>query len=191
MIINKIGSQYNFQAYQINDTNSSTSYMLGKSADDSINISSQAHITGLLTKFMDGAGADGVIDLDEIRAFRDKRIKMAQTQLHDTLNNLNIHPSGRLRIDIDPSNKVIVSGGSAEENSAIAVALQGNDEFINTWHAASGTSSMLAAAEASTPFQNAYRLDRKSAVDQYSWLFNKEWKFNMYFEKGIIDYSVI
>lgn len=190
MIINGIGSHYNNQVYRTSAGKTSSAEMSGKSTGDSVSISSKALMTGILTGFMDGAGADGVITLDEIRAFRDKEIELTQNQLQDTLNNLNIKPSGRLQIDIDPYNKVIVSGGTAEENSAIASALQGNDQFINAWHASSGTSSMLAAAEASIPFQNACCSDQKSAVNQYSRLFNKDWQFNMYFEDGKIDYSV-
>ncbi len=190
MNINGISSQFNSKVYRTSINNTSSVNMAGTSVGDSVSISSKALITGLLSNFMDGAGADGVITLDEIKAFRDKEIGITQSQLQDTLIKLKIKPSGRLKIDIDSSNEVIVSGGSNEENSAIAAALQKDNEFINAWHAASGTSSMLAAAKASIPFQNAYRSDSKSAVAQYSWLFNRDWTFNMYFENGKIDCSV-
>lgn len=109
----------------------------------------------------------------------------------DTLNGLNIQSYGRLQIDIDhKNNTAIVSGDTDENNSAIAEALQENDQFRTAWNTASGTSTVIAAAEASKPFRDAYSSDPKAAVAQYSWLFDKDWNFNMYFEGSEIDYSV-
>ncbi len=189
MIIDGVGGYYP-QVNRTSNVNTSSAATAGRSAVDTVSFSPKALLTGLSAQFMGGAGADGVITLDEIRAFRDTAVGLTQTQLQNTVNNLNINASGRLNIDIDPYNKVIVSGGTAEENSALAAALQENDRFISAWNAASGTSSLLAAAEASVPFQNAYCLDQKRAVDQYSRLFNKDWHFKMYFEDGGIGYSV-
>ena len=65
-----------------------------------------------------------------------------------------------------------------------------NDQFRDAWAAASGTSTLIAAAEESIQFREAYSSDPNAAVAKYSWLIGKEWDFNMYFEDGEIDYSV-
>jgi hypothetical protein len=158
---------------------------------DSVSISSEAIATNLWTNFMDGAAGDEVITLDEITAFRDKMIELAQNILRDTLNDLNIKSSERLKIDINPyNNEFIVTSATDEKNEAMAAVLQENDQFRNAYCAASGASTLLAAAEAAIPFRNAYNSDPKAAVAKYGWLFDKEWDFNMYFEDGRIDYSM-
>jgi hypothetical protein len=157
--------------------------------DDRVSISSNS--ISLLENFMDGAGEDGSITLDEMREFRDKKLASVQNILRDTLNNLNIKSNGRLEIGIDQTNNtVIVSGDTDKNNRAIAKALQKNDQFRDAWAAASGTSTLIAAAEESIQFREAYSSDPNAAVAKYSWLIGKEWDFNMYFEDGEIDYSV-
>jgi hypothetical protein len=160
---------------------------------DCVSISSGAARMDLLSNFMDGAGNDGVITLDEMRAFRDKQIALVQNIVGDTLKTFNIKSSDQLQIDIDPhnNNNVVVTGSTDENNNAIAAALQEDDEFRNAFKAASGAATLVAAVEASMPFQEAYSSDPKAAVAQYSWLIGREWDFNMYFKDGNVDYSVI
>jgi len=192
MDINALGSYVNFPVNQITPfKTASTDTTTCNSNGDNVSISSEAIRLNQLTSFMDGAGSDGVITLDEMRAFRDKKIELAQSILRDTLKDLNIESSGRLQIDIDPyNNEIIVTGNTDEKNNAIAAALQENNQFRNAYCATSGTSTLLAAAEASIPFQKAYSSNPEAAVAKYSWLFDKDWDFNMFFEDGKIDYSV-
>ena len=192
MSVNAIGGYVDFPVSQITSVKTASADTTTRNTNgDSVSISSGALMANLLTDFMDGAGKDGVIILDEIRAFRDKEIALTQNILRDTLKDLNLKSVGRLQIDMDPrTNEVLVTGGTEEQNNAIATALQQNDSFRNAWNAASGSSTFLAAAEASIPFQNAYSSDPEAAVAQYNWLFNKDWDFNMYFEDGKVDYSV-
>lgn len=192
MGIDAIGSCVQFPVNQTSSVKTASTDMKAcKSNRDKVSISPEALRVNLLTSFMDGAGNDGVITLDEMRAFRDKKIGLVQSILGDTLNDLNIQSYGRLQIDIDhKNNTAIVSGDTDENNSAIAEALQENDQFRTAWNTASGTSTVIAAVEASKPFRDAYSSDPKAAVAQYSWLFDKDWDFNMYFEGSEIDYSV-
>lgn len=193
MSIYPIGSYVNFPA---NPTTSAKTASTGTTTSntngDSVSISSGAARMDLLSNFMDGAGSDGVITLDEIRAYRDKQMESVQNIVGDTLENLNIKSSGQLQIDIDPynNNNVVVTGSTDENNKAIAAALQEDDQFRNAFNAASGTATLVAAAEASIPFQEAYSSDPKAAVAQYSWLIGRDWDFNLYFEDGKVDYSV-
>ena len=150
MSINPIGSYVNSPVNRITSAKTaSTDTTTSNTNGDTVSISSGAARMDLLTNFMDGAGSDGVITLDEMRAFSDKEIELVQNKLRDILKDLNIESSGRLQIDIDPyNNKVMVTGSTDENNNAIAAALQKDDQFRNAWNAASGTSTLVAAAEA-------------------------------------------
>ncbi|MGD9158391.1 MAG: hypothetical protein PVG39_08305 [Desulfobacteraceae bacterium] len=193
MSINAIGSYVNIQNYQPSPfDNETTTKKVNENNTDKVTISDNAVKANLisLSGFMDGAGDDGVITLEEMRAFRDKKMDQAQSIIRDTLNDLNIKSYGKLKIDIDGNGSVIVSGSTDENNNAIAEALQKDDQFRNTWKACSATSSSIAAAEAAIPFHDAYRADPKAAVAEYGWIIGKEWDFEMYFENGEIGYSV-
>ena len=169
-----------------------------KNNTDKVSISDGAVKAGLEalsnffgSRFMDGAGEDGVITLDEIRAFRDKNMEQARNIISDTLNDLNIKNYGKLHIDVDNNGSVIVTGSTEENNNAIAEALRIDDQFVNIWNACSADSSLIAAAEAAMPFHDAYRADPKAAVAEYGWLIGKDWDFDMYYENGQIEYSVV
>lgn len=193
MSIPAIGSSTNTSIYKACSTcTATTEISTNKNNTDKVSISDDAVKANLisLSGFMDGAGDDGIITLEEIQAFCDKKMEQAQDIIRDTLNGLNITNCGKLQIDIDEYGSVTVAGSSEENNKAIAEALQKDDQFRNTFNACSATSSLLAAAEAAEPFHEAYSSDPKSAVAEYSWLIGKEWDFNMYFENGEIGYSV-
>ncbi|MGD9160711.1 MAG: hypothetical protein PVG39_20000 [Desulfobacteraceae bacterium] len=128
--------------------------------------------------------------MEDIRCFRDKNIEQAQSIIRETLNSLNISDYEKLQVNIDGYGSVIVTGDTDEINKTIAEALQKDNQFLNTWNDCSVSSSFLAAREAAIPYHEAYKFDSKAAVEQYSWLFDKEWDFNMYFEDGKLGYSV-
>ena len=159
-------------------------------ADDRVSISPEAAKLWMQTSFMDGAGEDGVITMEEIKAFRDKQIKQVETILQDTLKDLGINSSDPLEIDIDPFNNIIITGGKDTENKALAAALQDNSEFINAYNGAGGASTLLSAAAAGESFRNAYSDNPTAAVARYGWLFDKEWDFNISYENGKVDYCV-
>ena len=193
MDIKSIGSAATSTFYKTQSSNTApTEISANKNSKDQVSISDNAKKARLLSLsgFMDGAGEDGVITLEEMRAFRDKKMDEAQAIIRDTINGLNLQNCGKIKIDIDEYGSVRVTGSSEENNNAIADALQKDDQFRNTYNACSGTSSLLAAAEAAVPFHEAYKSDPKSAVAQYSWLIGKEWDFNMFFENGEAGYSV-
>jgi hypothetical protein len=191
-VINAIGG---YLAFPINYASSArtsvTDTATGDTHGDEVSLSSEGMRLNLLDNFMDGAGRDGVITLDEMRAFRDERLTTAQNILQDTLNELNIDSTARFEIDMDPlTNEVAVAGGADAHNGEIAAALQDNERFKDAWKAASAVSTLLAAAEAAIPFQNAYRSDPEAALAQYNLTAERNWDFTMYFEDGNIDYSV-
>lgn len=194
MSITAVNSPVNSSIYKTCSTNTATTEITtNKNNTDRVSISGEAVKANLLSLsgFMDGAGDDGVITLEEIRAFRDKNMNQAQSIIRDTLNDLNIKSNENLQIDINKYGSVMVTGSTDENNNAIAEALQENDQFQNTFNACSGASSLLAAAEAAIPFHEAYKDDPKAAVSEYSWLIGKEWDFDMSYENGQIGYSVV
>lgn len=101
MGIDAISSYVHFPINQMSSVNkASTDIKTCKSNSDKVSVSNGALRANLLTNFVVGAGKDGVITLEEMRAFRDEQIEMAQSVLVDTLNDLNIKSNGRLQIDI-------------------------------------------------------------------------------------------
>lgn len=193
MGITAVNSLINSSIYKTCSTNTATTEITTNNNTDKVSISDNALKANLisLSGFMDGAGDDGVITLEEMRAFLDKNMDQTQSIIRDTLNALNITNYGKLQINIDENGSIIVTGSTDENNNAIAEALQKDDQFRNTFNACSGTSSLLAAAEAGIPFHEAYKADPKAAVEEYGWLIGKEWDFDMYFENGQIGYSVV
>lgn len=193
MNITSIGNCYcnNLYAGQTTSPKAPSSGTVTESIEsDKVTISQGAKLLNTV-KFSEDVNGDGVITLDEIGASLEENLKKVRDILKQTLSALNISSSGRFQVDIDPYNKVIVTGGTNEENSAIAAVLQENDQFNNSWKHASNNAIMLAMAKPVSEFQKAYEADPKAAVTKYGWLFNKDWDFNMYFENDKIDYSVV
>ena len=134
-------------------------------AQNSINTSS---IIDSFDDFMDGAGKDGVITLDEIRAFGEKNLKEAEDILAKTLEQLSIPSGHSITISTDREGKVVVDSDlSAHDNDRLETALNEHPDFQQTFARASTSQSFLDAAEKYEEFAQAYAQNPKAAVAQY------------------------
>jgi hypothetical protein len=170
---------------------SSGAYDAPSACEESFTVSDAARLLGRLSTFLDGAGNDGVITMDELVAFRDKKLGEAQDILRDTLASLRINPRAKITLTRDGSGNFSVDGNfGAKDERALAEALTGNDAFQNAYAAADSTATILAAGEANAPFAEAYAQDPQEAVRQFSWLFRAEWNSSLSWQNGKAGFDV-
>ena len=125
-------------------------------------------LIGTLDNFMDGAGKDGVITLDEIQAFGKKYFKQAEDILVKTLEELNIPSDGSITIRTDQEGKVKVDSDlSARDNARLEAALNEHPDFQQAFIKASSSQSLVDAAEMHLAFAEAYAKDPRAAVARY------------------------
>jgi len=118
--------------------------------------------------FMDGAGKDGVITLDEIRAYGKKYFKQAENILAETLKELNIPPDISMTISTDEKGVVKVESDlSTQDNDRLETALNEHPDFQQAYTKASSSQTLVDAAEKHLEFAKAYAKDPKAAVAQY------------------------
>lgn len=159
--------------------------------EDTVTFSDSARLLGRLSTFLDGAGEDGVITMEELRTFRDTKLGQVQDMLRDTMAELGIDQRAKFTVERDGWGRFSVQGRMAEKDKqALATALTANDTFQNAYAAADSTATILAAGEASLPFQEAYAADPQQAVRQFAWLFTASWNFSLSFENGAVDFDV-
>ncbi len=121
-----------------------------------------------LDDFMDGAGKDGVITLDEIRVFGEKYFKQAEDILAKTLEQLNIPSDRSMTISTDEEGMVKVDSDlSAQDNDRLEAALNEHPDFQQAYIEASSSQPLLDEAEKYMEFAGAYAKDPKAAVAQY------------------------
>ncbi|WP_022668190.1 hypothetical protein [Desulfospira joergensenii] len=121
-----------------------------------------------LDNFMDGAGKDGVITLDEIRAFGEKYLKLSGDILAETLEQLGIPADQSMTIHTDEEGRVRVESDlPARDNEKLEAALNRHPEFQQAFTKASSSQSLLDAAEKHLEFAQAYAQDPKAAVARY------------------------
>ena len=121
-----------------------------------------------LDDFMDGAGKDGVITLDEIRVFGKKHFKQAQDILAKTLEQLNIPSDRSMTISTDKDGLVKVDSDlSVQDNNRLEAALNKHPDFQQAFTKASSSQTLLDAAEKHLEFAEAYAKNAQAAVSQY------------------------
>ncbi len=121
-----------------------------------------------LDEFMDGAGKDGAITLDEIQAFGEKYFKQAEEILAKTLEQLGIPSDSNMTISIDEKGRVKVDSNlSAQDNDRLEAALNEHPDFQQAFIKASSSQTLLDEAEKYMEFAEAYAKDPKAAVAQY------------------------
>lgn len=153
---------------------------------DSVSLSKGALLKASQEKFLDGAAKDGVITLEELRSFRDKKLLEAGSALTNTLTRLGIPRNATLGISVNPDNSVTVTGSlGAADKQKLEGALAADKDFIQAYNAASGTASVITAAEASADFTGMYAQNAKEAVARYSSLFDRKWEQKMTFQNGV------
>ncbi len=105
------------------------------------------------------------------------------------MRDLGIDVKGRIQIDVGPSGYVIVRGNMSEENrQKLQEALQNNDEFRLAYSAASSAATLIRASEVFSDFRNAYPV---AAVGRYSWLFDRDWDFKLFYERDRVWHEVV
>lgn len=159
---------------------------------DTLEISDASRRLGLMSQFLDGAASDGVVTLDELRDFRDKKLAETQDILRDTLASLGFQPRGKLDFARDGSGNFTVTGGGLTDaqRDRLEEALTNDSAFQNAYAATASTSTIIAAGEAHVPFAEAYARDPQAAVRQYSWLFSGDWDFHLSYERGEASFDV-
>ncbi|WP_022667224.1 hypothetical protein [Desulfospira joergensenii] len=126
-------------------------------------------LIGTLENFMDGAGKDGVITLDEIQAFGQKNLQIAENILTNTLEQLNISSDSKISIHTDKEGLIRVNSDlSTSDNDRLEAALNKHPDFQQAFTKASSNQSLVNAAEKHMEFAQAYAQDPKSAVAQYN-----------------------
>ena len=118
--------------------------------------------------FMDGAGKDGVITLDEIRAFSEKKFNAAKDILAETLSQLGIPSGSSITIGTDEEGVFRVDSDlSAQDNDRLETALNEHSDFQQAFMKSSSSFSLLDAGEKHTEFSQAYAQDPMAAVARY------------------------
>lgn len=146
--------------------------------------------TRMASSFLDGAGADGVITMDELCAFRDRNTAKATQLLKETLKELGLPPSTRLTVERNEFAHISVAGDlSAQDRQRVEDALNDNAEFDQAYAAASSTSTLIDTAKYSMAFAKAYEKDPKAAVEEYQWLFGAKWRSVFTYEDGIGEFT--
>lgn len=121
-----------------------------------------------LDDFMDGAGKDGVITVDEIRAFSEKYSKITEDILDETLKTLGVSVNHSLTIQTDEKGMVKVNSDlSAEDNDRLEAALNQHPDFQQAYKKASSNKALLNAVDQYLEFAQAYAKDPKAAVARY------------------------
>ena len=159
---------------------------------DTVTISSAGGAMSIMDSFMGGAGKDGVITLDEMRAWRDENIRIVQDLLNRTIKEEGIDVGAeKCAIARDEHGIITVNGSlSAEDKTGLENALQNNRDFQNSYAAASQVSSLIQHIEDTEPFRKAYEKNPQTAVAMYGYLIGKKYDFDLFLENGEVSFTV-
>ena len=136
-----------------------------RQAQDAANRSS---IIGSLDDFMDGAGKDGVITLDEIQTFGEGNLEKAEEILAETLEQLGLSYDSSLSVRTDEQGEVrVTSDLSAQDNDRLASALNEHPDFQQALTKAGSSQALMDAAKKHMEFSRAYAQDPGAAVARY------------------------
>lgn len=147
--------------------------------------------SGLMSSFLDGAGADGVITMEELVAFRDKHAGIAKDILNGYVAKLGIPASSKFSVTTDGEGKARVSGDlSTEDRQRLEDALNSNSTFINSYQAMASTATTIEACKWHQKFAEAYAQNQKQAVSRFSWLFGADWTCSLNYQNGVSNIDV-
>ena len=125
-------------------------------------------LASLMENFMDGAGKDGKITLDEMKAFAEKKFKAADEAFQQVLSDLGITDSASIKVNIDRQGQIKVSSNlSKQDNDRLQTALNESQTFSQAFRAAASTKETIAASERYLEFSAAYAQDPQTAVARY------------------------
>ncbi len=125
-------------------------------------------IASLMENFMDGAGKDGKITLDEMKACAEKKYKVADGAFQQVLSDLGITDSASIKVNIDKKGQInVTSNLSKQDNDRLQTALNDSQTFSQAFRAAVSTKETIAATERHLEFATAYAQNPKTAVARY------------------------
>ncbi|MCG8549987.1 MAG: hypothetical protein MI799_06265 [Desulfobacterales bacterium] len=145
---------------------------------DTVEISSQARsmvestgtsdLSRAMSDFMDGAGNDGVITLDEILAYGKKYQEKAEEILAETLDALGFSSNEKITICSDAEGNIVVSSNlSGADNEKLEQALNDHPDFRQDYAKAASSFSFYDAGIKHSEFAKAYENNPEAAVSLY------------------------
>lgn len=150
-----------------------------KMGSDRVEISAQgkrmAESTGntdlskMLDSFMDGAGKDGFITLDEILAFGEKYREKANQVLAETCKALGIPSDTKITVSSDDKGNIKVNADLPESRiKELEQALNNHPDFQQHYAKAASAFSLYKAGQQHLEFAAAYEKNPKAAVAGFS-----------------------
>lgn len=163
-----------------------------KTPIDSFEISEESRLLAEFNKtFLNGAGEDGVITMDEIKSAANHYKSESQKRLNGIMDQLGIGPGVSFSLSHNMQGKIAVNG-DFEGKDKLEEALNNDETFRNNFGAFSGAARLLAAAEAHEEFRKAYEADPIAAVEKYRQHLNGNvtYSVSMSYNAGIYDSAV-
>ena len=125
-------------------------------------------LADLGSRFMGGAGADGVITVGEIEAFAQSNVEESDRSFSQIMNQLGIPENTRIEVTTDTEGTIKVSSDLSDaDNERLEKALNASEEFGPAFRAASASKGLLRAIERHEAFSEAYAGDPEAAVARY------------------------
>nr|WP_319394880.1 hypothetical protein [uncultured Desulfobacter sp.] len=145
---------------------------------DTVEISSQAQsmvenagtsdLSQAMSNFMDGAGNDGVITLDEILAYGKKYQEKAEDILDETLDALGLSSNEKITISSDAEGSIVVSSNlSGPDNEKLEQALNDHPDFQQDYAKAASAFSLYDAEIKQSEFAKAYENNPNAVASLY------------------------
>lgn len=143
-----------------------------------------------LDDFMDGAGRDGVITGDEIRAYAQKYSKETDRIFRETLDSLGITDRSNISVDTDHGGNIRVRSDLSEvDNQRLEKALNEHPEFQQTFVRAANGNMMAQIADSWDGYETAYQQDPRAAVARYAELGKGSYYFE--FSRGASGFQYL
>ena len=121
-----------------------------------------------LGSFMDGAGEDGAITVDEFFAYAEKYHKKADQVLDETVKQLNIPSNVKITIDTNGEGDIKVSADLPEDTlKKLEQSLNDHPDFQQHYVKAASSYSLGKAVERQAEFAKAYEQNPKAAVAMF------------------------
>ena len=133
----------------------------------------------------------GLISFEELADFRDRHALLAKQILRDGLRQLGVPWTYLFQIDRDQHGRLHVTGGLPERfRNRLEQALDINEDFLHSFHAAATTTCIMESSIQSRDFYRAYEEDQAEALERFSWLIGARWDCRIDYDEGDITFSV-
>lgn len=139
---------------------------------DQVNISKGGRLlSNMPPLFSEEIEADGVISLDEMRAFFREKSATFESEVRNRLNAIGVDATQTLELTTDKQGKVRVLGDNPDKEK-IEAMFADDPELANDFRQISGTGSFIKACEAHVEFASDYANAPKAAVAKHWHLFS-------------------